>query len=56
VSAVNLPTPPHPKSPSPRETAVAKLRAWHDLKQQMEQLHAQLHYLKLLIKLGVGSK
>jgi hypothetical protein len=56
VNAVNQPTPPHPEPVSPREAAVASLRAWHELRQQMVQLHAQLHYLRLLVRLGVGSR
>lgn len=39
----------------PRQGAIADLQAWHELRQQMEQLNAQLHYLKLLIKLGVKA-
>lgn len=42
-----------PTSPTPQ--SVAELQAWHELKQQMEELHAQLHYLKLLLKLGVNA-
>jgi hypothetical protein len=52
---VNLPPPPQPSSLPPEWTTVAELQAWHELKQQMEELHAQLHYLKLLLKLGVKA-
>lgn len=55
-AAVNLPTPPHSDPVPPQEVLAAKLQAWRELKQQMEQLHAQLHYLKLMLKLGVGGR
>ena len=51
---VNVPPPPSPESLPPREAAVATLRAWQELRQQMEELHARLQYVRLLIKLGVG--
>ncbi len=54
MATVNLPTPPPPE-PLPRiDASIAKLRAWQELQQQMEDLHARLQYLRLLLKLGVG--
>ncbi len=55
MSPLNQPLPPNPSPLQPEAAAVAELQAWHDLKQQMEELHAQLHYLKLLLRLGVNA-
>ena len=52
---MNQPLAPRPLPMSPTSQSVAELQAWHELKQQMEELHAQLHYLKLLVKLGVNA-
>jgi hypothetical protein len=52
---LNLPTPPQPSSLPPQRTSVSELQAWHELKDQMELLHAQLLYLKLMLKLGVNA-
>lgn len=52
---MNLPIPPNPSPLPPQRTTTAELQAWQELKQQMEELHAQLHYLKLLLKLGVNA-
>jgi hypothetical protein len=52
---LNLPLTPQPPSLPHQPTSVAELQAWHELKDQMEQLHAQLHYLKLMLKLGVNA-
>lgn len=42
---------------SPREThdspLDAKVQAWLELKREMEALHAQVEYVRLLLKLGV---
>jgi hypothetical protein len=43
---------------TPRETRQgadqeAKLHAWLELKREMESLHAQVEYVRLLLKLGV---
>ena len=42
---------------TPRETQNAqlktKLEAWLELKREMEALHAQVEYVRLLLKLGV---
>ena len=51
----------HPHTPNPAPApesrdAVANLRAWHELQQQMEELHAHLQYVKLMLKLRVGVK
>lgn len=55
MNALNQPFPPSPPPMRPLEPTVADLQAWHELKLQMELLHAQLHYLKLLLKLGVNA-
>ncbi len=52
---MNQPIPPNPSPLQPHPVAVADLLAWQELKRQMEELHAQLHYLKLLLKLGVNA-
>ena len=56
---MNLPNPPGspslPRRPTGTSGATAELHAWHELRRQMEELHAQLHYLKLLLKLGVKA-
>ncbi len=31
----------------------ARMQAWIDLRQELEQLHARLEYLRLMLKLGV---
>lgn len=31
----------------------AKTRAWLELKREMEQLHASVEYLRLILKMGV---
>ena len=42
---------------NPRETQDAqlnaKVEAWLELKREMEALHAQVEYVRLLLKLGV---
>ena len=42
---------------NPRETQDAqldaKVQAWLELKREMETLHAQVEYVRLLLKLGV---
>ena len=55
TATVNLPTPPHPEPLPHVDASIAKLRAWQELQQQMEDLHARLQYLRLLLKLGVGG-
>ena len=56
---MNTPSQPSslPSSPIPRSTTgtpyEATARALLELRQEMEKLHAQLQYLKLLRKLGV---
>jgi len=58
ITAVNPPTPPDtgPKPTLPTEADVARLRAWHELQAHMEDLHARLQYLRLMLKLGVGGR
>jgi hypothetical protein len=41
---------PTPPSPDPR------LQAMLELKREMESLHVQLEYLRLLLKMGVGVR
>jgi hypothetical protein len=47
-------TPNTPRE-APQSTDLdAKLHAWLELKREMESLHAQVEYVRLLLKLGVG--
>jgi hypothetical protein len=49
---------PNPRAPLPLPQSLAseaKMQAWLELRHELEQLHAQLQYLKLLQKLGVGK-
>jgi hypothetical protein len=49
---------PDPRAPVPLPQTLAsdaKMQAWLELRHELEQLHAQLQYLKLLQKLGVGK-
>ncbi|MEO8805253.1 MAG: hypothetical protein ABI433_04175 [Burkholderiaceae bacterium] len=34
--------------------AVRQLQNWQDLREQMQMLHAQLEYLRLMLRLGVA--
>jgi len=43
-----------PSDPAP--SAADALKAWQELKQRLQQLNAELEYLRLLIKLGVGPR
>lgn len=43
-----------PSDPAP--SAAEALQAWQELKLRLQRLHAELEYLRLLIKLGVGSR
>ena len=52
---MNKPAPHDPSRSYPTPQAVTELQAWHELKLQMEVLHAQLQYLKLLLRLGVSA-
>lgn len=45
-----------PNRPLPQATDLeSKMRAWLELRREVELLHARMQYLKLIIKLGVGS-
>jgi hypothetical protein len=46
-------TPDTPRETPPGADLGAKLHAWLDLKREMESLHAQVEYVRLLLKLGV---
>jgi hypothetical protein len=46
-------TPQHPASPPPDAALQAKVAQWLELKREMEALHAQVEYARLLLKLGV---
>ena len=43
-----------PSDPAP--SAAEALQAWQELKLRLQKLHAELEYLRLLIKLGVGPR
>jgi hypothetical protein len=40
-------------SAQPQRTADATMQAWLDLKHEMEQLHAHIEYVRLILRLGV---
>jgi hypothetical protein len=42
-----------PRKSSPSNDSDARVLAWIELKQELEQLHARLEYLRLMLKLGV---
>lgn len=47
-------TPKHTPPPPPTDPAMqAKVAKWLELKREMEALHAQVEYARLLLKLGV---
>jgi hypothetical protein len=41
-----------PQQPS-SSNDTARVKAWIELRQELEQLHARLEYLRLMLKLGV---
>ncbi|MCI1191518.1 hypothetical protein MOJ79_06665 [Calidifontimicrobium sp. SYSU G02091] len=47
---------PQRRPANPAPSAAEALQAWQELKQRLQQLHAELEYLRLLIKLGVGPR
>lgn len=49
-------TPPTPREPQPNAALEAKVNQWLELKREMEALHAQVEYVRLLLKLGVMKK
>jgi hypothetical protein len=45
---------PTPRQPSPNSSDdTARVKAWIELRHELEQLHARLEYLRLMLKLGV---
>ena len=46
-------TPHTPREPQSSAAIEAKVSQWLELKREMETLHAQVEYVRLLIKLGV---
>lgn len=51
-------TPPPTPAPAPPQMSPAarRLRDLHDLLEHMQELHAQLEYLRLMLKLGAGPR
>ena len=49
-------TPPIPHTPEPGTDLAAKVNQWLELKREMETLHAQLEYVRLLVRLGVYQR
>jgi hypothetical protein len=49
-------TPNTPREPRQSNELKAKALAWLALKREMQSLHAQIEYVRLLIKLGVHQK
>jgi hypothetical protein len=47
---MDKPDTPREKQDAPLD---AKVQAWLELKREMEALHAQVEYVRLLLKLGV---
>jgi hypothetical protein len=45
-----------PQNDPPINAAEARMRAWFDLRYSMLELLAELEYLALMLKLGVGPK
>lgn len=49
-------TPKHPAAPEPSPELQARVAKWLELKREMEALHAQLEYARLMLKLGVVKR
>jgi hypothetical protein len=48
---------PHTPQPTPPNPALqAKVAQWLELKREMEALHAQVEYARLLLRLGVFKR
>jgi hypothetical protein len=45
--------PDKPSQPNQPSTAEAQMQAWSELRDQMQRLHAELEYVRLMLKLGV---
>ncbi len=46
-------TPNRPTPPQPDPALQSKIAQWLELKREMQALHAQVEYARLLLKLGV---
>lgn len=49
-------TPKQPASPQPHPDLQARVAKWLEFKREMEALHAQLEYARLMLKLGVVKR
>jgi len=49
-------TPNTPREPQQSTELDAKIHAWLELKREMESLHAQVEYVRLMLKLGVHQR
>lgn len=49
-------TPKQPTAPQPSHDLQARVAKWLELKREMEALHAQLEYTRLMLKLGVAKR
>ncbi|HET7795804.1 MAG TPA: hypothetical protein VFL64_20625 [Rhizobacter sp.] len=49
-------TPHDPTPPQPDAALQAQVAQWLELKREMETLHAQVEYVRLMLKLGVGGR
>lgn len=46
-----------PSNPLPQtQAAAAQLARWEELRDQLQELHAKLEYLRLMLKLENGAK
>ena len=49
-------TPNTPHEPRESTDLSTRIGTWLELKREMESLYAQIEYVKLLLKLGVGQR
>ncbi len=49
-------TPPQPATPKHDPDLQARVARWLALKREMQALHAQLEYARLMLKLGVAKR
>lgn len=52
----HMDTPKQPTTPQPNPDLQARVAKWLELKREMEALHAQLEYARLMLKLGVVKR
>lgn len=52
----DMDTPKQPTTPQPNPDLQARVAKWLELKHEMEALHAQLEYARLMLKLGVVKR